>query len=59
MIYLPDDAAGCLSREECQRKCQRREESCTAKTESVLQMREGIWSQDTQNNPFAEYFKAS
>ena len=58
MIYLPNDDSGdCATAKDCQRKCRSLPEGCTAPIETELVMKEGIWSTDRKNNPFAKYFK--
>jgi hypothetical protein len=58
MLYL-SGGAKCSSATECAGVCQRRPQSCNAPTDNVVSKDEGLWSDDTRNNPFAEYFKES
>ena len=57
MIYLPHHQT-CSTAEECTEKCSRDPETCTSTAGVRLPMKEGIWSKDPKNNPFADYFKA-
>lgn len=59
LIYLPHDKFGCSTVRDCQIKCERRPQSCRAPNENELNLQDGIWSKEPQNNPFANYFKVN
>eukprot|EP00095_Tigriopus_kingsejongensis_P001054 maker-scaffold631_size122145-snap-gene-0.37 protein:Tk01054 transcript:maker-scaffold631_size122145-snap-gene-0.37-mRNA-1 annotation:"hypothetical protein CAPTEDRAFT_219523" len=59
MIYLPNDEGlrDCSSAQGCQLKCQEFPQSCSSNERASIRMDDGIWSQETRNNPFATHFK--
>merc|ERR1719264_2068683 len=59
MIYLPDTGVkeDCVNSRDCDDKCKRFPETCTAPEKAEKRMSDGIWSKDRRNNPFADYFK--
>jgi len=59
LIYLPD-SGHCTSLEDCRRRCSESsadKEFCTTSRKTVLEFNEGIWSSNSDDNPFADYFK--
>ena len=59
LIYLPNDPdlEDCSSARGCVKKCEQKPSGCTSSEAETLRMSEGIWSQETRNNPFADHFK--
>jgi len=59
LIYLPD-GGDCSTVEECNKRCERgsaERAMCTSPEDSVLEKSEGLWSNNPEENPFADYFK--
>jgi len=59
LIYLPD-GGDCSTVEECNKRCKRgsaERAMCTSPEDSVLEKNEGLWSNNPEENPFADYFK--
>ena len=49
----------CTSVDECLNICAENESACEAPIEASKIKRDGVWSREQQNNPFADYFKVS
>ena len=47
----------CTSVDECLDICGSHPEACSAPTDVEKLQRDGVWSRERQNNPFADYFK--
>jgi len=59
LIYLPD-GGDCSSVEECNNRCAKSSSEramCTSPEKSVLEKDDGFWSNNPNENPFADYFK--
>jgi len=59
LIYLPD-GGDCSSVSECNKRCERgsaERAMCTSPEDSVLEKDDGFWSNNPNENPFADYFK--
>jgi len=59
LIYLPD-AGHCSSVEECETRCSDNSPdkgSCSGAEEPVLELDDGVWSSNSDDNPFSDYFK--
>jgi len=59
LIYLPD-GGDCSSVDECIKRCQRGSPEygmCTSPDEKILEKTDGLWSNNPNENPFADYFK--
>lgn len=61
MIYLADSGHGpCSTADDCKKRCapgSPDKQSCSASKDTVLELRDGIWSSNSDDNPFADYFK--
>ena len=59
MIFLQNDpkVEDCVDANSCARKCSEDPATCSAPVEDVIVMKDGVWSNEPQNNPFADYFK--
>ena len=60
MIYLGDENSRqnpCSTVEECLFICNLEPSRCKSPRSSILKKVGGIWSRDSQNNPFSKYFK--
>jgi len=47
----------CTSADECISICQDHPDACSAPEDATRLLQDGLWSRETQNNPFANYFK--
>jgi hypothetical protein len=47
----------CTSADECIDICQDHPDACAAPEDATRLLQDGLWSRETQNNPFANYFK--
>jgi len=59
LIYLPD-GGDCSSVDECNKRCDRSSPEramCTSPEDSTIEKDEGFWSNNPNENPFADYFK--
>jgi len=59
LIYLPD-GGDCSSVSECNKRCERgsaERAMCTTPEDSTLEKDDGFWSNNPNENPFADYFK--
>lgn len=47
----------CTSADDCIAICQDHPDACSAPEDATRLLQDGLWSRETQNNPFANYFK--
>ena len=60
MIYLGDENLRqdtCSSAEDCVRVCNLEPGRCKSPEAGILRKEGGIWSRESENNPFSQYFK--
>ena len=49
----------CTSVDECVDICESHPQACASPVQATKLQRDGVWSRERQNNPFADYFKVN